>query len=135
MNMTKMISIVSIFAAIAVQASPALARGPLVSGGGEAPAIAKVAGQGGMAECLALSMSAALEVHAQNNPMTPMPVVVVEQSHGSPSNGIDIQVTVNHQIIYYVIASPNLKIVNGKPQGLLGCTDARVTSRVLVQAP
>ena len=77
----------------------------------------------GMAQCISMSVNAALTSYAQNHKLFPIPSVLATKSDGSPSNGIDIKVTVNNSMVYYVIASPN----GGGPNSqLTGCIDAKV---------
>ncbi len=78
-------------------------------------------GQGGMNECVVLSVKAALEEFSSRaNGSDTIPDVTVSQSDGSPSNGIDMKISVN-AITFYTIATPN--IVRGE---MKGCLDARV---------
>ncbi len=95
--------------------------GPISSSGG-GPGGSQV-GQGGMSECISLSVKAAMDAYAQNNSLNPIPNISVAESDGARSNGIDIMVSVNSQITYYVIASPNS---TADHQTLLGCTGAFV---------
>ena len=84
-------------------------------------------GHGGMAECIAQSVQVALNAYSQTNTFSAIPNVVVSKSNASPSNGIDIMVTVNGQTTYYVIASPSQQLnSSGTPIGLLGCNGARI---------
>ncbi len=79
----------------------------------------------GMAQCISMSVNAALTGYAQNHKLFPIPSVLATKSDGSPSNGIDIKVTINNSMVYYVIASPN----GGGPNSqLAGCISARVIS-------
>ncbi len=74
-------------------------------------------GATGMSGCISMSVQAALDAYAKNHALFPVPTMEVAQSTGSPSNGIDIMVSIDKKVTYYVIASPN---------GSGGCTDARV---------
>lgn len=80
-------------------------------------------GQGGMSECIFLSVKAAIDTYSQNNSLNPVPSITIAKSDGSKSNGIDIMVSVNSQIIYYVIATPNSSTDH---RTLFGCTSAVV---------
>ena len=84
-------------------------------------ASAAEAGQGGLAECLSLSLTAALNAYTGGQKLSKIPTVTLAPSQGSPSNGIDVQVSFEGGTTYYVIASPN-----GGPGGLKGCTGASV---------
>ena len=81
------------------------------------------ANSSGMAQCISMSANAALTSYAQNHKLFPIPSVLVTKSDGSPSNGIDIKVTINNSMVYYVIASP---IGGGPSSQLSGCSNAQV---------
>ena len=77
----------------------------------------------GLAQCISVSANVALSTYAQNHVMYPIPTVLIAKSDRSPSNGIDVKVTVNNAIVYYVIASP---IGGGPSLPITGCSGARV---------
>ena len=80
--------------------------------------------EGGMSECVSLAVQAALDSYAASHRMNAVPAVKVGPAGGSPSNGIDVSVSVNGEVTYKVISTPT----PGSIRTLRGCTDARVTS-------
>jgi len=78
-------------------------------------------GNEGMSECISLSVQAALDAYASKYKLTTIPNISISESTGTPSNDIDIMVTINSQKIYYIIATPS--IIQNK---LKGCLNAEV---------
>jgi hypothetical protein len=82
-------------------------------------------GEGGMSECISLSTQVALNRYYKDYSTNSIPTVEVGKSDGSPSNGLDLMVTVNKEIIYYMIATVNSEVDSrGVPVQLRGCTNA-----------
>jgi len=80
-------------------------------------------GSGGMAECISLSVNAALLAYAQNHQMSPIPSVLATKSDAPPSNGVDVKVTINGSMVYYVIGQA---VMDQSGPSLLGCSAATV---------
>ncbi len=88
-------------------------------------AIADV-GSGGMPECMAMSVNLALNAYAQNYGFNQIPNVVATRSDLPPSNGMDIKITINNAVAYYVIAQPNGGGGPYAPYPFRGCTAAHI---------